>query len=143
MNTMFRRISIASVFAQRCKRTFCTKKILPNTITCKYKPERFQTEAEKETDMYLCVFFILGGFLGATKKGSEAYAETKQDEYFKCVHETTLMTMAGFIGGMVGTIMLPVIVPIGTVVAVARYFETPEPPINSDGNYCVYPRLPR
>ena len=150
---MFQRIAINRAnflgkSVQTIERTFCTKNSSPQREICKYTPKHIQTEKEQKRDMYVVSFMLLGGFIGGCKIGSETYAETKQDKYVRCVRETTMMGIAGFCGGVAATVLLPVIIPIGPMVAMARYLDTPESPPpkvepNSDRNYCVHPRMPR
>jgi hypothetical protein len=103
-------------------------KNIPNTnqSTCNYKPH-VETESIEVFYNYSCILFILGGIAGAVKFGSDTYTKTKRDGYFHCVGETTLMGFTGFGVGMAAIFMSPILVPMGTLIAVVRYFDTEKP----------------
>ena len=103
-----------------------TPKNTPNQSTCNYKPH-VETESVEVFYNYYCILLILGGIAGAGKFGSDTYTKTKRDGYFHCVGETTLMGFTGFGVGMAAIFMLPILVPMGTLIAVVRYFDTEKP----------------
>ena len=103
-------------------------KNIPNTnqSTCNYKPH-VETESVEVFYNYSGILLILGGIAGAGKFGSDTYTKTKRDGYFHCVGETTLMGFIGFGVGMTAIFMSPILVPMGTLIAVVRYFDTEKP----------------
>jgi len=98
----------------------------PNQSTCNYKPH-IETESVEVFYIYSGILLILGGIAGAGKFGSDTYKKTKHGEYLHCVGETTLMGFTGFGLGMAAIFMSPILVPMGTLVAVVRYFDTEKP----------------
>ena len=103
-------------------------KNIPNTnqSTCNYKPH-VETESVEVFYKYSGILLILGGIAGAGKFGSDTYKRTKHDGYFRCVGETTVGGFTGFAVGMAVMFMSPILVPMGTLVAVVRYFDTEKP----------------
>ena len=109
------------MFRRTILRSFRSSNFIQNTFH--YTPPPPPNPDEDKNIRRFISILILGGAVGGGKFGSEAYKDTKEFGYIRCVSETTWLTIMGFTVGMATTLMLPVLIPIGTVVAVMRYFD--------------------
>ena len=109
------------MFRRTLVRSFRSSNFIQNTFH--YTPPLPPNPDEDKKYIRFIGIIILGGAVGGGKFGSEAYKDTKEFGYIRCISETTWLTIMGFTVGMATTLMLPVLVPIGTVVAVVRYFD--------------------
>ena len=66
---------------------------------------------------------VAGGALGGVTTYNSLY---HKHDYYDCVMQTTCGSCMGMVSGMATIILLPVIVPVATFIAVARFCQLPK-----------------
>ena len=106
------------------RRTITSLQIQPN-----YSNGKPPTDKDEIAEKIVVTMMLIGGGCGSGYIGGKTYIETRDGHFTfsECVTHTSIMTICGFLVGVVAVIVTPVVAPITLVISAIRYFDPPEP----------------